>query len=292
MATLFATLGMSGVSTSGYQTTFTDPASRLEIQLGSVDYIVPKAYNFPLPRHAPFSSSAVAVPLDASQSTATRPNAKADAAAKEDEDMAQRLTSLALGPTQAPTFREPRPLKHLFVLDVSWNATASGFLEAWCAAVRGALFEASDDGLSVTSRLGPGEEVAFVGVEGAEIHFWDLGDSEGPRMKTVADLEEPFSPLPPGGLFVDVEKRACVPFAILLGHIHELTTMGPRLLLLQFAGPLAPRTTALPPRVLAGPVTCDRLGPLGRPLGHGRLIRRRPPRLCAHASCPRPRRAA
>lgn len=215
---------MANVVGGGYQTTYSDPSSRLEVTLGSIDYIVPRAYNFPFPRHAPFASTSSSAPIESGQSAPRQPPA-AQNGQKEDDDLAQRLTSLALGPTQAPTFREPAPVKHLFVLDVSWNATASGFLECWCAAVRNTLFEAAEDGLQVRSRLPEGEMVGFVGAEGNEIHFWDLLDPEGPRMKTVTDLEEPFCPLPPNGFFVSPVAQASqiISLLALLPSLHSVS---------------------------------------------------------------------
>ncbi|KAI1942150.1 COPII coat Sec23p-Sfb3p heterodimer component [Ophidiomyces ophidiicola] len=103
--------------------------------------------------------------------------------------------------------KEPVGLRWLFVLDVSQEAVNSGFLEACCEGIMGALYggdEENEDGNDEISnqRLPPAAKVGIVTFD-KEIHFYNLSSSlQQAQMIVMPDLDDPFVPLNEG-LFVD-----------------------------------------------------------------------------------------
>lgn len=85
--------------------------------------------------------------------------------------------------------RPPMPPTYLFMIDVSYAAVSSGVTAAACQVVKDTLGDI------------PGQERALVGVAtfDSSLHFYRLpkGDAGGPpHMLVVADVTEPYAPLP------------------------------------------------------------------------------------------------
>jgi len=94
--------------------------------------------------------------------------------------------------TKEYCLRPPQPPVHLFLLDVSEEAAASGLLDLSLIAVR--------DGVQRLLKLVDGnEESLFIGFMSYDsaIHFYDIqpGRSQ-PAMHVVTDVDEPFCPFP------------------------------------------------------------------------------------------------
>ena len=103
--------------------------------------------------------------------------------------------------------KEPVPLRHLFVIDVSQEAVNRGFLEAVCDGIRGALYgdgegEAEEDGeangeaAAQKRAIPPGAKVGFVTFD-KDVHFYNCHVSVLPL----------FEPHPRRGPIVDRNRR-------------------------------------------------------------------------------------
>ena len=115
--------------------------------------------------------------------------------------------------------REPVPMRHVFVIDVTQEAVNRGFLEAFCDGILNALYgeitqeDANEDG-SVPEHLRaipPGSKVAFITYD-KEAHFYSC--SPGllqPQMLVMSEMEDPFVPIGSDSLFCDpYESRALI----------------------------------------------------------------------------------
>lgn len=84
--------------------------------------------------------------------------------------------------------RPPMPPSYFFVIDVSQAAAASGALAAVCAAIAATLDE--------LAARNPLTRVGFLTFDSC-VHFYNLnGNLAAPQMMLVADIADPFSPLP------------------------------------------------------------------------------------------------
>jgi len=97
--------------------------------------------------------------------------------------------------------RPPMPPSFFFVIDVSWNAVSSGMLSTVCSTIKAAL-----DQLPGDSRT----QVGFLTFD-STLHFYNLRPGlPQPQMMVVAELDEPFLPLPEDLLVNLSESRAAV----------------------------------------------------------------------------------
>ncbi|KAK4998738.1 COPII coat Sec23p-Sfb3p heterodimer component [Elasticomyces elasticus] len=105
--------------------------------------------------------------------------------------------------------KPPMPLRWLFLIDVTQEASSRGFLEGFCDGILNALYGSGDDQSeepgSTTSRIPTGCKVGIVTYD-QEVHFYNLASGmEHAQMIVMPDIEDPFVPLSEG-LFVDPEK--------------------------------------------------------------------------------------
>ncbi|ODV85368.1 hypothetical protein CANARDRAFT_198987 [[Candida] arabinofermentans NRRL YB-2248] len=92
--------------------------------------------------------------------------------------------------------KQPDPIHHVFLIDLSIAAIKSSLHEAACSAIRLALYNNGE------CNLPQGSKVSIVGFDD-KIHFFNLSpDLDQTTMSTVGDLEDPFLPFYEG-LFAD-----------------------------------------------------------------------------------------
>ena len=103
--------------------------------------------------------------------------------------------------------KEPVPLRWLFVVDVSAEASNRDFLQGVCDGILKSLYDdeasedAQQDGVK-KNRLPPGAQVGIITFD-KEVQFYNLSPKlEKAQMIIMPDLEDPFVPLSEG-LFVD-----------------------------------------------------------------------------------------
>lgn len=113
--------------------------------------------------------------------------------------------------------KPPVPLRWLFLIDVSSEAIAKGFLNGVCKGILTALYPEdaaleNDDSTphgAVSTNLPVGACVGIATFD-KEVHFYNLSSSlTQAQMMVMSDLEEPFVPLSEG-LFVDASKSKVV----------------------------------------------------------------------------------
>lgn len=94
--------------------------------------------------------------------------------------------------------RPPMSLRHVFAIDVSYDAVSSGFLQSTCSALLDFLLDPQTEPL-VT-------EIALITFD-STIHFYRFSaNSESVSMHVLADLDDPFIPLYHDGLFVKLHE--------------------------------------------------------------------------------------
>lgn len=104
--------------------------------------------------------------------------------------------------------KEPGPLRWLFLIDVSSESSARGFLPAICDGILRAIYgddvneQQDQDTAPATSHLYPGAKIG-IATFNRDVHFYNLDPSlQQAQMMIMADIAEPFVPLSKG-LFVD-----------------------------------------------------------------------------------------
>jgi protein transport protein SEC24 len=141
----------------------------------------------------------------------------------------RELSATDSNPTPDTAVRSPQNMRYIFVLDVSDTSIRSGFLAATCVALR-AIFHGhfSEDGSEeVRACLPSGCSIAFFTFDDA-LHFHDLSvctispfrqcfevdrslqpGQASHKELVVPDVDDPFLPLPPSALFVDLDQSQC-----------------------------------------------------------------------------------
>lgn len=122
--------------------------------------------------------------------------------------------------------KEPIPLRWLFLIDVSAEASARGFLHGICDGIMKALY-ADPEGNAATEENGTGTSQLPKGVKigiatfNRDVHFYNLNPKlDQAQMIIMPDLSEPFVPIG-SGLFVDpIESRSHI--TTLLKQIPEM----------------------------------------------------------------------
>jgi protein transport protein SEC24 len=139
------------------------------------------------------------------------------------------LSATDSNPTPGTAVRSPQNMRYIFVLDVSDTSVRSGFLAATCVALRAILLgRFSEDGSEeVRACLPSGCSIAFFTFDDS-LHFYDLSvctissfrqcfevdrslqpDQASHKELVVPDVDDPFLPLPPSALFVDLYQSQC-----------------------------------------------------------------------------------
>lgn len=199
-----------------------DLETRPELTHGSVDFCVPKEYwavqaPTDVSSMLPVASVVPAYTAELSTSTGlqesidrldnmdshsegTKTAAKAAKAAGH-----AALDTLNLGKGQT-TVRAPRPLTHVFLIDVSFSSVRCGALQTCVRAIKQALYgtevQTSNESGVPGFGLPPGSQVCIITFDQA-MHFYNLDPSlEQAQMLIMADMEDPFIPIS-GGLLVD-----------------------------------------------------------------------------------------
>ncbi|SMR56523.1 unnamed protein product [Zymoseptoria tritici ST99CH_3D1] len=112
--------------------------------------------------------------------------------------------------------KPPVGMRYLFLLDVSAESCARGFLKAMCDGILAALYgddleiDTAENGESENEEKPPrptkvpaGAKVGFITFD-REIHFYNVGkELAAPQQLVMPDLEDPFSPISTEFLFVD-----------------------------------------------------------------------------------------
>ncbi|KAF8504416.1 protein transporter SEC24 [Russula emetica] len=138
------------------------------------------------------------------------------------------LSATDSNPTPGTAVRSPQNMRYIFVLDVSDRSVRSGFLAATCVALRAILHgRFSEDGSEeVRACLPPGCSIAFFTFDDA-LHFYDLSpDQASHKELVVPDVDDPFLPLPPSALFVDLYQSRAV-IESLLDNLQQRQTLSP-----------------------------------------------------------------
>jgi len=108
----------------------------------------------------------------------------------------------------------PVALRYVFLIDVSAENSALGFLKSVCDGILAALYgedldlDDEADGQDEApaeklSTIAAGAKVAFLTYD-RDVHFYNVSAGlSAPQQLVVSDLEEPFAPISPSTLFVD-----------------------------------------------------------------------------------------
>jgi protein transport protein SEC24 len=147
--------------------------------------------------------------------------------------------------TPGTAVRRPQTMRYMFVLDVSDTSVRSGFLATTCVALRAILYgRFSEDGSEeVRACLPSGCSIAFFTFDDA-LHFYDLSvcsvssfrqcfeidrslqtDQAPHKELVVPDVDDPFLPIPPSALFVDLHQSRCENSFLLIRKM--LNTLSP-----------------------------------------------------------------
>ncbi|KAF2151175.1 beta-sandwich domain of Sec23/24 [Myriangium duriaei CBS 260.36] len=125
--------------------------------------------------------------------------------------------------------KEPVPIRWLFLIDVSAEASSRGFLEGICEGILNALYpEDTKDGEAPTNspRLPPGARVGIVTFD-REVQFYNLSPRlEQAQMIIMPDVADPFVPISEG-LFVEPEPSKGL-ITNLLRQIPQMFAKVPR----------------------------------------------------------------
>lgn len=227
-----------------------DFEQRLELQRGSVEFVVPKEYwaHQAKPPSSVLLPVAPALTLTETAALSPLPNAKmetegfggstmgltgqsgqaAKAATKAASEAINNFNSMSLGPSNKTTTRAPRPLTYFFAIDVSYSAVRCGSLKATAESIRETIYgpressskdeakEAGAEGNGDTSDAAPGfglphgSRIAILTFDRA-LHFYDLSaERDSAQMLVVADIDEPFVPISSGLLADPWQSRHVV----------------------------------------------------------------------------------
>lgn len=215
---------------------------RIELQKGTVEFVVPKEYwaiqskppsSVMLPVAPALTNAATArlSPLpdkggngeEFSGSTMGLSGQSGQAAKAATKAASDAIGNLSIGPGKA-TVRAPRPLTYFFAIDVSFSAVRCGSLKAAAESIRETLYGPREDaaageqkegeaGASTSSTgfgLPHGSRVAFLTFDRA-LHFWNLSQElDAAQMLVVPDIDEPFVPISDGLLADPWESRHVV----------------------------------------------------------------------------------
>ncbi|CED84222.1 transport protein sec24 [Phaffia rhodozyma] len=119
------------------------------------------------------------------------------------------LANLTLGDQDAKELRQPRPLRYVFALDVSWNSGKCGLIKEWCEGLREILYSKAKDGEDEGEGEVRLEEGCRVGIMTFDesIHFYDFTETrETAQMHVVSDIDEMFMPISEESFFADPRK--------------------------------------------------------------------------------------
>lgn len=223
---------------------------RIELQRGTVEFVVPKEY-WAIQSKPPASVMLSVAPALADTATAKlsplpdfsqhggtdgagsfagstmgfsgQSGQAAKAATKAASDA---LGNFSIGPGRT-TVRAPRPLAYLFAIDVSFSAVRCGSLHATTESIREALYGPREEsnGANGSSEAetsiaaataGPGfglphgSRVAFLTFD-RSLHFYNLSaELDSAQMLVVPDIDEPFVPISDGLLADPWESRHVV----------------------------------------------------------------------------------
>lgn len=122
------------------------------------------------------------------------------------------LSTTDLNPTPSTAVRSPENMRYIFVLDVSDTSVRSGFLAATCVALRAILLgRFPEDGSEEVRACIPSCcSIAFFTFDNA-LQFYDLSPNQASHKELVVpDVDDPFLPLPPSALFVDLYQSQAV----------------------------------------------------------------------------------
>lgn len=200
-----------------------DLESRPELTHGSVDFCAPREYwavqapadvsaMLPVPSIVPTYTTELTTSTRLQDNIDRLGNAQGEsestsAAAKAAKAAGNAaLETLHLGKGQT-TVRAPRPLTHLFLIDVSFSAVRCGALQTCVRAIKQALYgtevaaPAAEQGVPGFG-LPPGSQVCIMTFD-QSLHFYNLDPQlEQAQQLVMADLEDPFVPISEG-LLVD-----------------------------------------------------------------------------------------
>lgn len=199
-----------------------DLDQRPELTHGSVDFCVPTEYwavqaptdvssMLPVPSIVPTYTTELTTSTRLQENVDKLDDVNMDSEGKKTAAKAAKaagnaaLDTLNLGKGHT-TVRAPRPLTHVFLIDVSFSAVRCGALQTCVRAIKQALYgtevPAPDDHGVPGFGLPPGSQVCIITFDQA-MHFYNLDPNlEQAQMLVMADLEEPFIPIS-GGLLVD-----------------------------------------------------------------------------------------
>lgn len=221
---------------------------RIELQRGTVEFVVPKEY-WAIQSKPPASVLLPVAPALADTATAKLsplPDSKTggekdggafagstmgltgqsgQAAKLATKAASDALGNLSIGPGKA-TVRAPRPLTYFFAIDVSFSAVRCGSLKAATESIREALYgprqsadaatsgeaESSDQANAEGHGFGlpHGSRVAFITFD-RSLHFYNLkAELDSAQMLVVPDIDEPFVPISDGLLADPWESRHVV----------------------------------------------------------------------------------
>lgn len=128
--------------------------------------------------------------------------------------------------------KEPVPIRWLFLIDVSAEATSRGYLDGVCDGILKALYpDHTENGEGESSavlspRLPPGARVGIVTFD-REVQFYNLSPRlEQAQMLIMPDVADPFVPISEG-LFVEPESSRAV-ITNLLRQIPQMFAKAPR----------------------------------------------------------------
>lgn len=216
---------------------------RLELQRGSVDFMVPREYwaiqakppssvLLPVAPALTHTETAKISPLpdtgsemDGFAGSTMGLSGQSGAAAKAATKAASKaatdaLNNLSSGPGKT-TIRAPRPLTYFFAIDVSYSAIRCGSLKAASESIREAIYgqrEAAKDGENGNGAQaeGPGfglphgSRIAILTFDRV-LHFYNLSpELDSAQMLVVGDIDEPFVPISDGLLADPWESKHVV----------------------------------------------------------------------------------
>ncbi|TFY60012.1 hypothetical protein EVG20_g7583 [Dentipellis fragilis] len=190
-----------------------DQPNRLELQKGTVDFVVSDASEYwevqPPTRLAPSYILPPAPPLLPSSSPSPPTSPPRSSTSAPSTPMTPS-GFMALQTAPPPDTRKPTPMPHLFALDVSQTSVVSGFFRSSCDAILLSLYGGIDqDGNTIAPSLPEGCSVGILTFDNS-LHFYDLSPHlESARVLIVSDIDEPFIPLRTG-LFVDPHESRSV----------------------------------------------------------------------------------
>ena len=129
--------------------------------------------------------------------------------------------------------KPPVPLRWLFLIDVSVEATNRGFLEGVCEGILNAIYTDNETNTDATqtngtsqTRLPPGARVGIVTFD-REVQFYNLSPRlEQAQMIIMSDIEDPFVPISEG-LFVEPDASRKV-ITNLLRQIPQMFSRIPK----------------------------------------------------------------